>query len=61
MPTEKFLSQLLVLREIFKAVHGKGLRAGVNSVQTLTSDMEKSGVDLPPDVISFFCKNINIL
>lgn len=56
IPSDSFSSQILVMREVFKAVHGEGLREGTMCVQTLTSEMERAGVDLPPDVISFFAR-----
>ena len=39
-----------------RAVHGEELREGTMCVETLTAKLEKSGTDLPSDVISFFAK-----
>ena len=59
--SDDFLSKLTVMREVMTAIHGKGLREGKCCVKTLVSGINQAGVDLPLDVITFFCTNICIL
>lgn len=56
MPSDEFLSQLKIMREIFKAVHGNSLKEGKKCVQILCSDFGKAGVNIPADVQHFFAR-----
>lgn len=56
VPSDEFLSQLKIMREIFKAVHGNSLKEGKKCVQTLCSDFGKAGVNIPADVQHFFAR-----
>ena len=60
MPSDRFASQLCIMRAVFKAVHGEELREDTECVQTLTAEMESSGVHLLSEVIAFFAKISNI-
>ena len=54
LPSDYFLRELNIMREVFKAVHGEGLRTGQDCIKSLVSDMEKCGVTLPNEVIKYF-------
>ena len=56
VPSEEFFSKLLVLREVFNAIHGEALLGGKRCVQTLYSELKRSGVSVPDEVIIFFAK-----
>lgn len=56
MPSEEFSSQLHIMREVFKAIQGDGLREGPMCVKTLSSEIESAGICLPSDVIEFFAR-----
>ena len=55
-PSEDFYSQLVVLREVFIAIHGTSLREGQNCLRTLSRELKQSGVSVPDEVIDFFAK-----
>lgn len=56
LPSDVFFSQLVKMRAMFKAVHGESLREGKYCFSSLASAIERMGIDLPTDVMLFFCK-----
>lgn len=55
MPSEEFLTQLTLMRDIFKGIHGYSLRQGLDCVKTLTSRWHNTTTRC-----RILCQNIHI-
>ena len=55
-PTDEFFSELLIMREVFNAIHSKALLHGKHCVKNLYSELKQSGVSVPDEVINFFAR-----
>ena len=54
VPSNEFLYQLTVLRQVLNAIHGQILLEGKDCLKTLIAEQKKPGVSIPEDVLALF-------